>query len=383
LLAQALPNRFVGPIDRLVMRDLCTWLMAGLLLVAGCGDDGVVDPGDGGGGDGDAGDAGTESILPALLEDPTLPLPEHPHEEGLLPEAAALEDIHPLARLYVPRHELWSNGSIKIRHLALPPGTQVDTSDRARWSYPRGTMIFKTFAYPDPNGSDDPIPVETRIMRKGDDGWGFDVYQWQGGAEPVLLPLDAPVPVPVVGPGGEEIIHEIPNRFDCRTCHEATHHEVLGLSELQLHHDPDGVGESLLETLHAEGWLSGIPPQDPAEINHPDALTREVLGYAMGNCVHCHNDSARARSSLDLGPEVFLEETIHRPTEGSGTAAGVRVVPGDPEGSILYQSMTWTDEQLGIRPMPPVGVQRLDDTGIALVHDWIASLDPEEWPAPE
>jgi hypothetical protein len=349
------------------MRNGYVWLIGGVLLGVGCGGDGSsADP----------------SILPELLGDPSLELPDDGHETGLLPEADALADLHPLARLYVPRYELWSNGSVKVRHLALPAGTEVDTSDRGRWRFPVGTMVFKTFAYPSTVG-EAPVPVETRIMRKRDDGWQFDVYHWLGGQNPVLLSLDASVPVAVTLPGGEELVHEIPNRFDCRTCHEAGHHEVLGLTELQLDHDPEDAGESLLEALHAEGWLAGEAPSEPAGIEHSDALTRAVLGYSVGNCVHCHNDSPRARSALDLRPEVFLEETIHRETEGSGSAVGIRVVPGDPDESLLYESMTWTDERFGMRPMPPVGVQRLDDEGIALVRDWIVSLDPEDWPAPE
>lgn len=349
------------------MRDARVWLLGGLLLCSGCGEDAAAAP----------------SILSDLLEDPSLELPPNGHDGGLLPEADALADLGPMARRYTPRHELWSNGSLKIRHLALPPETQVDTSDRTRWRYPLGTMIFKTFAYPASPGAETHVPVETRIMRKGDEGWEFDVYHWEGGEDPVLLPLDVPVPVPVTGPEGEEIVHEIPNRFDCRTCHEAIDHEVLGMTELQLNHDPEGAGETLLDTLHDEGWLTGPPPSDPVEIDHPDPLTRQVFGYAVGNCVHCHNDSPWARSALDLRPEVFLDETIHRETEGSGSVAGVRVVPGDPDESVLYDSMTWTEERFGMRPMPPVGVQRLDDEGIALVHDWIASLDPADWPAPE
>jgi hypothetical protein len=328
------------------MPKLRTWLASCVVLALGCGEA----PQD----EGTQGDGGpsTASALEALLRDPSLPLPGDLDGVGLFRRAGDLHSHDALARPYTPQHELWSNGSVKLRHLAVPPGEQVDTAGGEPWVFPVGTMIFKTFAYSDPNTPASLVPVETRVMRKTPDGWTYAAYAWRPDAQSAeLVPLDAPLPVAVTAPDGTALLHEIPSRFECRTCHEASHHEVLGITELQA-----------------------------ASIDHPDPTTRQVMGYMVGNCVHCHNDSARTRSVLDLHPERFLEQTVHRPTEGSGTAVGVRVVPGHPEASILLQSMTWSEARMGIRPMPPLGVQRLDEEGIGLVEQWIAGLDPAAWP---
>jgi hypothetical protein len=329
------------------MPKVRTWLASCVVLVLGCGEAPQDEDTQGDGGS-------TVSALEALLRDPSLELPYELDDLGLFRRAGDLHSHDALAEPYTPQHELWSNGSVKLRHLAVPPGEQVDAPEGEPWVFPVGTMIFKTFAYSDPNTPASLAPVETRVMRKTSDGWTYDAYAWRPDAQSAeLVPLHAPAPVPVTGHDGSSLLHEIPSRIECRACHEGGRHEVLGITELQA-----------------------------AAIDHPDPTTREVMGYMVGNCVHCHNDSPRTRSVLDLHPDRFLEQTIHRPTEGSGTAVGVRVLPGHPEESLLLQSMTWSEARMGIRPMPPVGVQRLDEEGIGLIERWIAGLDPGQWPVP-
>jgi hypothetical protein len=121
---------------------------------------------------------------------------------------------------------------------------------------------------------------------------------------------------------------------------------------------------------------AGVRSFAPAQIVHADPRTRDVLGYLHGNCAHCHNASDNAMSKLDLDYRCALDNVIGKETEGSGQAPGVRVVPGAPEQSILYLSMTAESDELEQQPMPPIGVQRRDATAIALIHDWIADLAP-------
>jgi hypothetical protein len=59
---------------------------------------------------------------------------------------------------------------------------------------------------------------------------------------------------------------------------------------------------------------------------------------------------------------------------GSGTAPGIRVVPGNPEMSVLYRQLTRMNLTRGYNPMPPVGVQVADPDAVQLVREWILSL---------
>jgi hypothetical protein len=99
-----------------------------------------------------------------------------------------------------------------------------------------------------------------------------------------------------------------------------------------------------------------------------------VLGYMHGNCAHCHNASVQAESRLDLTFQVALSNIIGRETEGSGQAVGVRVVPGAPEQSVLFQALAGESDDADLKPMPPVGVQLRDAEAIALFRRWITAL---------
>jgi hypothetical protein len=65
-----------------------------------------------------------------------------------------------------------------------------------------------------------------------------------------------------------------------------------------------------------------------------------------------------------------------------GSAKGAYIIPGDPEGSLIY---TITKRPHGIRPatdtMPAVNGVFLSDGERELLHEWIASGAP--WPPGE
>ena len=109
-----------------------------------------------------------------------------------------------------------------------------------------------------------------------------------------------------------------------------------------------------------------MPPTNPT-VDAPDERTAEVLGYLRGNCVHCHN----GRTVFDLRQEVALENLIDQPTASSGVEVGIRVVPGDPEASVLLAVLDGESDTT----MPPLGVQIRDESAIRKVREWIRELD--------
>ncbi len=310
----------------------------------------------------------------SLLADPTLDFPETIEELGLFPALPRLETTPVEAKLYAPVWPMWSNGLEKLRHVRLPEGTIVDTSASDAWEFPTDTLFFKTFTTTDPSHPEGQRPVETRVVRILADDVEYASYIWDADSlNGQRSDLKLPVEIEVTE-DGETFLHAVPNKLQCRKCHESHPTEVLGFAASQL-------SSETVATLTDEA-VFGSPPSVTA-VEHDDPEVREVLGYFQGNCVHCHNGSDGPSSSYDLGSEVALEALINKPTEGSASAPGIRVVPGDPEASILYQALvnnSVDDDDDGggeeAKAMPPVGVQRKDAEMIEKIRLWILGLDP-------
>lgn len=319
------------------------------------------------------GDAMPPTTAPAaagsLVDDPLAELPDALSDLGLYPALPDLSVTADVAVDYVPTWALWSNGSTKARYLVLPTGAAIDTSEQDRFVAPVGTLLFKTFAYADgPDGCS--RPVETRVMRKAEDGtWDYAAYGWhEDGLDAARLDLSDNVPVDVEGPDGP-FVHHVPARIECRGCHESSTSELLGLSRVQLTDDA-GTLDAWLEA----GILSD--PVTPQTIEHPDETTRLVLGMFHGNCVHCHNGSFGPSSSFDLRHDVALANTIDQPTESSASASGIRIVPGSPETSILFLAFSGETDDPEVSAMPPMGVDVRDAEAVEVLRSFILDLEP-------
>ena len=278
---------------------------------------------------------------PTLLDDPLAPFPERLSGLGLYPDPADPDTASDQVIAYAPRHSFWSNGAAKDRFLAAP--APIDMSDPDAWGFPVGTLLFKTFRFPGAAA-----PTETRVLRRGEERWEYAAYRWRDGEpEGDLLDLAEPVPAPVTV-DGEAFDHLIPSRFDCRTCHEAAPVPVLGYAELAL-----------------------------AEIEGETELETEVLGYLAGNCAYCHDGTTGPANGFDLRPAAALDSMICHETNESHTAAGYRIVPGDPAASVLFLAVSGETDDPEVKAMPPVGVQHRDAAGIELLRAWIESLEGE------
>jgi hypothetical protein len=332
-------------------------------------------PGSGGtNGSGAASGTGADGAGPPrsrLLADTLVALPPQFSEIGLYRQLPRLK-ASPPALEYEPGFALWSDGGEKHRSIVLPPGSLLDGTDGARYGYPLGTLIFKTFAYKTAHSPDVPLPVETRLLRLAEDGWELAAYAWnEDGTDAELLDLKQAQPREVLTDAGEPFTHFIPSRLECRQCHESAESAVLGLSELQ---------------LAASGSLSALAsriaprPEAPyASLPEHGPLTTAVLGYLVGNCVHCHNGTNGAASSFDLRPAAALENLVDQPTASSATADGIRVVPGQPEQSVMFLAVQG-GSNFEVKDMPPLGVAQRDATAIRLLEEWILELETDDDP---
>lgn len=330
--------------------------------------------------------AGVPVGLARAGEDP----PRQLRDTGLYDAASTLRVRDGIAS-FSPQYPLWSDGAAKRRWLYLPPGTFIDASRPDAWQFPRGTKLWKEFAF-------DGRPVETRyIERAGDGTWRFAVYVWnEEGTDAMLAPARGIAALPVAAaPEGR---YPIPSRTDCLACHGSTTVPVLGATALQLSPDRDPLaagghplrsGESDLRALVARGWVRGLPQalvDQPPRIPAADPVARAALGYLHGNCAHCHNTTGlrvplqltlaqRARGSASALAEV-LRSTIGAPSRyrAADSAADARVVvPGQPAHSVLATRMQSRNPQVR---MPPLGTRIPDTDGLALIERWIAAAGP-------
>jgi hypothetical protein len=320
--------------------------------------------------------AGSDSAPrePTWLDAPTAELPRAISELGLYKELPSRTRVHERTVPYRPLYELWSNGTAKDRYLFLPAGTAIDTSQHGAWSFPLGTLLFKTFSASlvTSAGVTDAQPIETRVLQLAEEGWQYAVYSWsEDGRDAELADLSSTRAV-TVEIDGDRFDHVVPAKLDCRKCHESDASPVLGFDELDLTVPYAADAPSQLATLHEAGLLSELA-EDPERIVHDDPTTERVLAYLQGNCVHCHNGGDGASSAFDLRHDVALDNLIGRETQGE-SIAGIRVVPGEPQNSALYLAMSRVEGGNDVQAMPPVGVQRADESALDLFEHWIEEL---------
>jgi hypothetical protein len=289
--------------------------------------------------------------------------PEHLSETGLYQPGSSSE-LAEGVMTYVPRYELWSDGAEKARFLYLPEGTTIDTSDIDALVFPVGTKAWKEF-------SRDGSKLETRLLWKTGDGWVRVAYAWNEAQDDAVA----------VPRGAQNVLgtdHDIPQRIDCRECHDGSPDTLLGVSAIQLAHDLPGV---TLAQLEADGWLSAPPP---ANIARPDTLEWNALGYLHANCGNCHNPLGGGFERVDLdlwlrvgqlGDVTSTESwktTVSYDIEQTSGDDLYRIAPGAAEDSALITRMKLRDVD---EAMPPLASELTDDAGIGLLEDWIESIE--------
>jgi hypothetical protein len=266
---------------------------------------------------------------------------------------------------YEVRYQLWSDGAEKQRHLLLPEGSQIDTSDIDGWRFPIGTKAWKTFFF-------EGRAIETRLLEKlsdGDDGWRHIAFVWSEDGRDAYAEPD----------GVRDALgttHDVPSSEDCVKCHRGAADGLIGVAALQ-------ATSATLDAWLAADRLTHAPPALRAPPG--DRLTQQVLGYLNANCGHCHNDRhplARdelLRLALPLGIDRAEETPLYRTGvcatslhEIDGTSH--IVLPGSPQASQLFVRM----QLRGDVQMPPLATERPDDDALELLAKWIDSLRPCE-----
>jgi len=106
-----------------------------------------------------------------------------------------------------------------------------------------------------------------------------------------------------------------------------------------------------------------------------------IQGIFDSHCIACHasyidcdsaNDAQNAPAGLDLCPGVSWVNIVNHPS--SLNAAYTRVVPNEPQSSLLFHKINCSAPEIGSRM--PYGEPELSADEQALILDWIAGGAP-------
>lgn len=316
------------------------------------------------------------------------------HDQQLVPVSDSL--------VFRPASTLFTDYAQKLRTLWVPEGAHIEVVD-GELRYPQGSILSKTFYYPDTGTGrvskrgdlrEQRIDlrnsrlVETRLLVKRSQGWDAYPYVWNETESEAFLRIagSSAAMTLVDGEQQQDFTYFVPNQNQCSGCHQTEHPRgdmhPLGARLTQLNssiENRDGVFRNQLTMLNEMGWLANTPPdRQSVAWNDPEAtLEDRAHAYLAINCGHCHNPRGAADTSaliLDGSATSPTQMGMCKPPVAAGGGAGhlrFGIVPGDPEQSILLYRMRSTrpDEM-----MPELGRALAHKEGTSLISSWIETL---------
>jgi uncharacterized repeat protein (TIGR03806 family) len=275
---------------------------------------------------------------------------------------------------FEPNAPAWADGAQPARWLAVPDGEDITVTDAGDWEFPSGSVLVQNFSV------DDRL-IETRLLMRHPDGiWAGYTYEWNDAQTDATRVVGGKR----VSVGTQDWI--FPGESDCLRCHTEVAGRSLGPETAQLNrrllYPQTDRSANQLDTLDAIDLLSPPLPAasddlphiaDPADASEP--LESRARAWLHGNCAGCHRPGGPTPTGLDLRYETALSATgacDEPPGNGDLGIEDARLIaPGAPERSVLLARISRRDAAA----MPPLATLRVDDDGVSLLTDWIASLE--------
>lgn len=142
-----------------------------------------------------------------------------------------------------------------------------------------------------------------------------------------------------------------------RTANQLATYEHIGLLD-----------ESLSDTPAA---LPALPRTDNSSVD----LNTRARAYLHSNCASCHRPGGVGVGQIDFRfstNDADMGVCNVTPTQDNLGVSGARLLkPGDPASSLLTLRMN----RRGTSQMPPIGSNVIDADGVALIEDWIRSMN--------
>ncbi len=376
---------------------------------------------------------GTEGGFYTLVpntDPPTLNFPKKLSESGLFANVAQ-HALVPGVIPYSVNASFWSDGLHKERFLALPSGEAIGYKRNRGWDFPDKTVIVKSFALETEDGQSASRKwIETRFLTKQGTEWFGYSYRWNdAGTDAELVEskgLDQEFTIKSASGERKQVWH-YPSRSECMVCHSRAANFVLGLSEVQMNkeHNYDSCTSNQLRELEHLGLLnydrvgearsaprqngeakglkgkelddyvkihsqqpnqrqpraSGLLHQSPVSfrklVDPYDAtqdLTLRAKSWIHANCSSCHVEAGGGNAAMELEFITALDKmriVDVKPLHKTFDLPDAKLVaPGHPERSVLLQRISMR----GPHQMPPLASHRVDERGVALIREWIASL---------
>ena len=343
------------------------------------------------------------------------------HEEGF---PAALSDwklmaaangaltLSPGVTPYDLATPLFTDYALKLRTVTLPAGTSATYNADDVFDFPVGTIISKTFYYPE-TGEEwtgdvavGPNPavangkmqlkgvrlIETRLLVRRAQGWVAIPYVWnEEQTDAQLQRTGATQRLTLHRPDGREepFAYIVPNQNQCAGCH-ATNNTTrimspIGPKARHLNKPSSFVaGTNQLDDWVAAGLLKGAPadmnaaPRNAVWTDQSESLDARARAYLDANCSHCHSNVGPADTSgLDLRPQIPFGPKYGEcktPVAAGGGSGGrpFDIVPGDPGDSIFIYRLQTTEPG---NMMPELGRSTSHEEGVALLAEWIKAME--------
>jgi uncharacterized repeat protein (TIGR03806 family) len=284
---------------------------------------------------------------------------------------------------------LFSDYASKRRYVWMPSGTAAQYRQDDVFDFPVGTVLVKSFGFPDGHGGEK--LVETRLLVHGKEGWVGLAYVWNGkqtDARRELVPDPVSISYDDATAKRHSFTYYIPNANECKQCHENSRVMLpIGPKARNLNRDyafAEGVTNQLTRWTQV-GYLQGAPsPQEApraARWDVPESGTIEdrARAYLDNNCAHCHQPGATAGYTgfdLRLTTTGMAALGVCRSPNSAGRVGTLTydLVPGKPAESILVARMESTKPK---EMMPQIGRTQVHEEGLSLVRAWVSSLPAE------
>lgn len=278
---------------------------------------------------------------------------------------------------YTLHTPLFSDYAEKHRAIWVPPGQTAEVAADGHIAFPVGTVIVKSFGWPEQNGGK---PVETRLLIHRADGWTALPYIWDADGQDASLAIAGRrVPVSFKSPDGRthNIRYAVPNKNQCKECHGKAGAIVpIGPKAANIDFGTALSRPDFARFFRTAPKATAPMPRwdDPAS----GTLEQRARAYLDVNCSHCHNPQGSASNS-----GLFLRWTDDpagvnygigkRPTAAGRGSGGMEfaIKPGDPDHSFLLYRLESLEAGIA---MPELGRSTVHKEGAALLRQWIAEM---------
>ncbi len=318
----------------------------------------------------------------------------------------ALKDQIPALNVlpYEPASSLFTDYAHKKRFVWMPLNSRATfTSDTKVLDLPVGAALIKTFYY-DNVQNVTPVGatriIETRVMIRKESGWIFADYIWNADQTEAFYSVAGSF-TEISWKDENEVIkttnYRIPSEEQCIVCHKAkeivageevTVHIPIGIKpqNLNFNYNYGTASKNQLTKWVEVGYLENnftLPSADNSTIDYTDtskSIDQRARSYVDINCAHCHQTdrhcdyrpmrfaySETANNRANMGVCVETQDM-----QDFDPALSKIVNPGNINRSMMYHRLNTTNESFR---MPLHGRTIIHDEGVALIEQWINSLE--------